>query len=85
MPSIFPNDYHALIAALVKIRKEKKITQVQLASALRVQQSFISKVERGERRLDMVEMLHICELLNVPVIQLVSIVQSRFSPIIDSQ
>lgn len=85
MPSIYPNDYRAVIAALVRIRKEKRITQVQLATAMRVNQSFISKVERGERRLDIAELLHICELLDVPVSSLISIILPRFSPIGCSQ
>lgn len=80
MPSIFPNDYRAVIAAMVRVRKEKRITQVQLADALRVHQSFISKVERGERRLDIAELLHICEALDVPINSLVSIIPSRLSP-----
>ena len=81
MPSIFPNDYRAVIAALVRVRKEKRITQVQLAEALRVPQSLISKVERCERRLDIAELLHICEALDVPVSTLASIIPARFSPI----
>lgn len=81
MPSIFPNDYRAVIAALVRIRKEKRITQVQLADALGVPQSFISKVERGERRLDIAELLHFCEILDVSIPSLVSIIPARFSAI----
>lgn len=84
MPSVYPNDYRALVKMLVRVRKEKRITQVQLAAAMRVQQSFISKVERGERRLDIAEMLHICELLDVPVTSLISIIPSRFKPITHS-
>lgn len=81
MPSIFPNDYRAVIAALVRIRKEKRITQVQLAVTLRVPQSFISKVERCERRLDIAELAHLCEALNVPISSLVSVIPARFSPL----
>lgn len=81
MPSIYPNDYRALITALVRARKAKQITQVQLAAAMRVPQSLISKAERGERRLDIVELLRICELLDVPVTNLISVIPSRFSAI----
>lgn len=79
MPSIYPNDYRTIIAALVRIRKAKKITQVQLADAMRVKQSLISKAERCERRLDIVEIIHICELLGVPVSELTSAIPSRFA------
>lgn len=81
MPSIYPNDYRALIAILVRARKTKKITQVQLAAAMRVPQSFISKVERCERRLDIVELIHLCELLNVSVDFVASHVPRRFEPL----
>jgi len=84
MPSIYPNDYRAVIAALVRIRKEKRITQVQLAEAMRVNQSFISKVERCERRLDIAELLHICELLDIPVSAIISIIPARFTSIQDN-
>lgn len=81
MPSIYPNDYRAVITALVRARKEKHITQMQLAEAMRVGQSVISKAERCERRLDIVELLHLCELLDVPITTLVSTIPPRFSPI----
>ncbi|MDH1088853.1 helix-turn-helix transcriptional regulator [Pantoea brenneri] len=81
MPSIYPNDYRALIAMLVRARKAKQITQVQLAAAMRVPQSLISKAERGERRLDVVELLRMCELLDVPITTLISIIPPRFSPV----
>lgn len=81
MPSIYPNDYRNVIAALVRARKEKCITQVQLAEAMRVPQSLISKAERGERRLDIVEILHICALLDVPISQLINAIPVRLSPL----
>lgn len=78
MPSLYPNDYKTIIDALVRIRKEKRITQVQLANAMRVPQSFISKAERGERRLDVAEFLHICQLLGVNPSTLLVNLPARF-------
>lgn len=46
-----------LIALLVKERAERKILQKDLAAVLGKQQSFIAKVEGGERRLDVAEFL----------------------------
>lgn len=85
MPSIYPNDYRTIIAALVRIRKAKKITQVQLADAMRVKQSLISKAERCERRLDIAEIIHICELLGVPAESLIHAVNPRFTPLTPSE
>lgn len=43
------------------------MTQVQVATQLEVPQSFISKYESGERRLDVVELGHVAEVLGVTV------------------
>lgn len=40
---------------LVTARKQARLTQAELAKRLRRPQSFVSKYERGERRLDVVE------------------------------
>ena len=48
---------------LKKIRVEKGITQLQLANMLKKPQSFISKYESGERRIDVHEFIYICKAL----------------------
>lgn len=53
--SVFTDAYAALITVLIEARLSAKLTQVQLASALGKPQSFVSKIERGERRIDLVE------------------------------
>ena len=45
----------ALLRALTDARKSAGITQQQLAERMKRPQSFIAKVEGGERRLDVVE------------------------------
>jgi hypothetical protein len=47
--------YVVLIAFLVELRKRRGVTQEELGRSLNKPQSFISKVERRERRLDIVE------------------------------
>ncbi|MCC7293488.1 MAG: helix-turn-helix transcriptional regulator [Phycisphaerales bacterium] len=47
------------------------MTQVQLAEALSRPQSFVSKYERGERRLDVVEFLEVCEALGVAGVRII--------------
>ena len=46
-------------AALVKARKEAGLTQAVLAGRLGRPQSFVSKYEGGERRLDVLEFLEV--------------------------
>ncbi|MNF15991.1 helix-turn-helix protein [compost metagenome] len=41
------------------------MTQAQVAERLGKPQSFVSKYERGERRLDVIEFIEVCRLLGV--------------------
>lgn len=52
---------------LSQIRREQGITQVELAKKLRVPQSFISKVETGERSLRVYEQFAYAEALGITV------------------
>ena len=51
--------------ALADARNAAGLTQVELARKLRRPQSFISKVEAGERRLDVIEFLEVARALSV--------------------
>jgi len=65
MKSFSRPDYRALINALSRSRKAAELTQVQLAERLSRPQSFVAKIERFERRLDVAEFIDICKALNV--------------------
>jgi len=47
--------------ALVKLRQNAQLTQRQLARKLRREHSLISRLELGERRVDVVEFFWICQ------------------------
>ena len=59
--SVFTSEYEVFLDVLVKLRKSAGLTQWELADRLGKPQSFISKSERGERRLDVIELLTIIE------------------------
>lgn len=61
----FSYDYDRLRQLLITYRKEAGVSQVQLARALQMPQSYVSKYERGERRLTFVEVMQIVEVLRV--------------------
>lgn len=61
--SIYSNSYQLVIDLLRKARKNAKLTQFQLAELLKKPQSFVSKYERGERRLDVIEFIEVCRWL----------------------
>jgi len=63
--SIHSAQYGVLLQLLRTTRTRAGITQKQLAELLGESQSFISKCERGERRLDAIELRSFCKALNV--------------------
>ena len=50
---------------LIESRKGIGMTQTELAGALDKPQSFVSKYERGERRLDVIEFLEVIDALRL--------------------
>jgi DNA-binding XRE family transcriptional regulator len=61
--SIYSEEYSRLCTVLRTMRRETGLTQVQVAAALDVPQSFVSKYESGERRLDVIELGHVAQAL----------------------
>jgi len=61
--SVFTKRYQLLLSTLIALREDKGLSQHQLAKKLKKPQSFVSKYERGERRLDVVELLDITKAL----------------------
>ena len=70
--SVFSPAYRRLCDWLVAGRRAQNLTQVQLAERLGRPQSFVSKYERGERRLDFVEVFDTAEALHVDMCDLVT-------------
>ena len=54
-----------LLALLRAARREAGMRQVDLANRLRRPQSYVSKYESGERRLDLLELRQICNALGI--------------------
>lgn len=57
------NPASILSALLRELRENMGLTQVELAAHLKVTQSFVSKYESGERRLNFIEIYEICGVL----------------------
>ena len=55
------DEHHTVLQKLLRtIRKEAHLTQSDLASRLSKPQSYVSKYESGERKLDLIEVRDIC-------------------------
>lgn len=57
--------YEFFQKALADARQDKGLTQSEVAARLRKPQSYVSKYESGERRLDVVEFLEVCEAISI--------------------
>jgi transcriptional regulator with XRE-family HTH domain len=57
--------HNQLREALLDARRKKGLTQVEVAVLLDKPQSFVSKYESGERRLDVIEFLEVCKALKI--------------------
>lgn len=66
-----------LIGLVREEREKQQITQEQLASMLGVQQAVVSKIENCERRIDLLELRHICLALGVSLIDIINKFEER--------
>jgi len=69
--SIYTTEQLRLQELLQELRAEANLTQVSLAHRLGKPQSFVSKYESGERRLDLVELRNVCQCLGTNLVELV--------------
>lgn len=73
--SVYSPAYERLRELLIQARKEAGLTQNELASRLGRPQSYVSKYENGERRLDLIEFLQLAGKLRVDVLPLIQTLQ----------
>lgn len=62
MRSLHAKRYRAFVELLKKARAEAGLTQAEVAKALGRPQSFVSKCETGERRMDVIELADVARL-----------------------
>lgn len=74
--SLRTEGHAALTQALIAARKDSGLTQQELAERLGRSQSFVAKIELGERRVEVVELVEIARILGVPTCQLIEPVEA---------
>ena len=75
--SAFSRKQGQLRKILVQARHDAGLTQVALAKKLGRPQSFVSKFERGERRLDVTEFLDVARALGVDAASTIADLERR--------
>ena len=80
MPGREHGSAHARLHLLLrKIRVEAGLRQTDLARGLGKPQSFVSKYESGERRLDVLELRRICQVVGISLQDFVQRLEKRES------
>ena len=74
--SVHTKNYVRFLELLIKARRDANVTQEQVAEKLNRPQSFVSKYENGERRVDLVEFLEIAQAVGFDPVAFVRILTS---------
>lgn len=69
--TIFSTGQEKLRELLRQSRLEAGYSQTALAERLKKPQSFVSKYESGERRLDLIELQQVCAAMDIPLLDFV--------------
>jgi transcriptional regulator with XRE-family HTH domain len=65
--TIYTTEYRALVVKLKDARMKQGLTQSEVAKRLGIGQSFISKIESGQYRLDILQLQEFAKLYNKPL------------------
>jgi len=68
--TVFGGEHQHLVEVLVEARRKAGLTQAELAARLGKDQSFISIIERGQRRVDVIEFMVLADALKLDATKL---------------
>jgi transcriptional regulator with XRE-family HTH domain len=77
LKSLRSTEHVRLTEYLVGAREKAGFTQQQLADKLGKHQSFVAKYEGGERRIDVIEFLHIARALGFDASRAIRAIEKR--------
>jgi transcriptional regulator with XRE-family HTH domain len=77
--SVFTREYRVFLETLKECRKNARLSQVQLADLLKQSQSFVSKCERGESRIDIVQLRVFCKAFGITLAAFVHQFEERLA------
>lgn len=77
--TVFEGDHRHLVDVLTRARAASKLTQTELAERLGKDQTFISIIERGQRRVDVLEFIALARAMDHDPVDLFRKVHDRVS------
>ena len=77
--SVFTREYEVFCETLRKTRESAGVTQVELAKRLGQSQSFVTKIETGYSRVDIVQLRTICQVLDTTLPAFVRRLEKRLT------
>ena len=77
--SIHSDRYAVFLKVLREARDRAGLTQIQLAKKIGETQTFVSKCERGERRIDVIELRTFCRAFGLDLRQFVIMLERAIS------
>lgn len=75
--TIYASEYAAMLVMLRNKRIDVGMTQAELAQKMGVSRLFIGRCERGDRRLDVIELLAFCSALGIEPQKFIAELQKR--------
>lgn len=67
--STHSSENRVLTSLLRKFREDANLTQLQMARSLKMSQSAISKIERGEIRMDLIQLRRWCKVVGIGLVE----------------
>ncbi|MGH7144272.1 MAG: helix-turn-helix domain-containing protein [Planctomycetota bacterium] len=81
MPKTIHRDEYERVRALLRdLRIEQGVRQTELAAELGTRQSFVSDVERGSRRIDVIELRDWCRALRTDLVSFCEALERGLPP-----
>lgn len=77
--TIFGGEHRHLVAVLVEARQASGLTQAELAARVGKDQSFVSIIERGQRRVDVLEFVALAKAMDTDPARLFERVMRKLS------
>ena len=77
--SLNGKEHKILLEMLYRLRAASELRQSDLAKLLKVPQSFVSKIESGERRIDLIELRAILKCFNTDIKEFVTQFENKIN------